>query len=329
MITLEEICFNQLSPWHPLNEGEELYRELIAGTEKAPHYGTGIYFETLTRLFREMGLKQQPEITAEWRVFAETGQKIPKGPFLMLESYRHPHPKVRFYAQLLANSGIAEIITLVKDLKKHTRQHYRKDRLRRLMPRLERCINISAPDREHQEEDLLIMQLTKLTAILIYLEMIRQNIKLIHTGMLKINHEAIHDQLAMIAMGSQDSKKLTKTIVDKYKNFFRHGADDFAKDTIRHNNMQKSKGKANASSKGVVNTETGQVKDGLDHNTEEKSEDCIIGSGEAKKILGISKSTLYRWRVNGLIKPYSQPNPKGRYKYKRSEIVALAKKNKT
>lgn len=327
MITLEEIHFNSLRPWSHHHEDPFLYRELNARLHHMPGYGPGMYFTKLQHAFPELGLEPAPETVGEWKCFAGTDRLIPEGLFSKLGRYRHPSQKVGFYANLLSNCGFAELDLLDQDFDQHPDPNYQRHKLRNLCTRMERMISMPNPDKDLDEEDLTIIKLTKLTAIIIYLEIVAKYSRQLHSERLKLTPEGIFEELAMISLESKPSGPLVREVKRTYLPYFKTGPAAYEDDQLRekqaHIRQQKDTGLHEASPASVGTKEKQKV------SKNDKAEDRIIGSGEVMSILGISKGTLKRWRDDEKVKiPFSRPNPKGRCYYKLSEIIEFAKTRK-
>jgi hypothetical protein len=328
MITLEEILFNSLAPWASRNIDDFLFEELNAKLYRISAYWPGMYFTKLRQGFQGLGLESDAELEAEWKFFAGTDQPIPEGLFRKLSRYRHSQQKVHFYAELLSNCGFAELNLLKQDFEKHPDFDYQRYTLRKLCSRLERIIRIPNPDTDHTEEDLTIIKLTKLTAVIMYLEIIVRYSRHIHAERLKLPPDEVFEELARIAMTSQNAEFIVKNVKTLYYPYFRTGPIAYVHDTgmePRTNSRTEKKNgmeKTNDKTMGTKFQKSELSAENKGERQTEKNRDRIIGTGEARKILGCSSPTLARWRKKGIV-PYSQPNPDGRCYYRLSEITEL------
>lgn len=330
MITLEEIIFNSLMPWSSRNSDDFLFEELFTELSWVTRYEVGIYFVRLPHILREMDLNSIPELEAEWRFFAGTHIIMPDGIQKELFVFKHQKQKVRFYARLVSCCAFAELNLLAQDFEKRPNHNYQRYKLSNITLRLERIITAPVPGNEHSEEDLIIIKLTKLAAILIYLDIIAHYNRTIHTERLKLTPEAVFEELAQISMISRTTGTIAKRMKYLYLPYFRTGPEAYRDDDILPPSML-NKNKTGAELKYVNSEVEDAAKKQIDPVNQKQNdkkdknlENRIIGTGEAIRILGCSSPTLKRWRDDGIV-PYSQPNPKGRCFYKLSEIHEIAK----
>lgn len=319
MITLEEITFNSMTPWCRQNSDDFLFEELNAGLHQISGHGPGIYFTKLLQIFRKMGIPPVPELQAEWKRFARSEGKQPDALLYTLASHRHPHPKVRFYSSLLSNCVSAEFILVVQDFEEHPDHPYQRHTLKNLCFRLERIISTPNPDMDHNENDLIIIKLTRLAAIMMYLKIIAQYSRHIHTGRLKLTPDVVFEILAGIAMVSRAAGKIAKIMKEAYLPYFLSGPEAYEDDSKRKYTLDNRPHKKSSPEKVNDKPLEADVQKSRPSIEDEKTADRIIGSGEVMKKLGIGPSTLKRYRDNGTV-PYSRPNPKGRFFYKSREI---------
>lgn len=322
MITLEEILFNSLRPWSHQNADPFLYRELNARLHLMPGYGPGMYFTKLRHVFPELGLEATPEIEAEWKFFSRTDRVIPEGLFKKLGRYRHSSQKVVFYANLLSNCGFAELNLLDQDFDQHPDRNYQRHKLRNLCTRLERMISMPNPDKDLDEEDLTIIKLTKLTAIIIYLEIVAKYSRQLHSERLKLTPEGIFEELARISLESKPSGPLVREVKHTYLPYFKTGPAAYEDDQLREKQVQIRQQKENGMQEAGMASVKTKEKQKVSKN--DKAEDRIIGSGKVMSILGISKGTLKRWRDENRIH-FFQPHPTAHCKYLESDIKAMMK----
>lgn len=326
MITLEEIIFNSLMPWHCRNRDNFPYEELNAELIPVSHYGPGGYFTKLPGPFTRLVMNPSPQLAAEWKAFAEAGLTTPEGLLKIMASCRHPHPKVRFYGLLLSMIAHAETGVINKFVKANPADHHRRYKLAHHTTRLERIITISNPDTDHREENLIIVQLVKFTAIFIYLEILTRYCRHIQPERLKLTPDAIYEQLAMIRMSSEFATVLADKLLQQYETYFTRGIEAYiGRSTAKRRSAGVAchSGRTTKSAKNDILTPDGRANAQQEHEANDATE-RMIESGEVMKLLGISKSTLKRYRDNGTV-PFSQPAPNGKFFYKYAEIKALAK----
>lgn len=327
MIVLEEITFNSLMPWSSNNMDDFFFRELNATLNETKGHHAGMYFYRLLKKLDEMGVTHDPEVVAEMKVFAGTSSAMPEGMYKAIADYRHTEPKVCFYAGLIANSVFAEKHKLTKDFERHLDENYRMYKLRTLLARLERVIAFGIPEKDFDETEPGIVKITKLAAILLYLDIIAQHAGMIDAQKLQLNHKAVFEQLATVAMISDYAEYLVKKIRFQHLPYLKYGLTAYlnnsgmAKATTHKGRKKSSLSSAAEKPDGADRKQNGIA--ATQQQVESKPTERIIGSGEAIKILGIGKTTLKRYRDEGIIL-FTRPKPDGRFFYRLSEVEALA-----
>lgn len=336
MVTLEEIAFNSLMPWSRQNSDEILFDELVAALDEASGYGSRLYFSMLSQIYHEMGFKLPPDLVKEWKKFARNPAVSPDGLYGALGAYGHPHTKVRFYARLTAYCAAAEIQNLEEEFQIHTSEACRLYEITRLAGRLERIITIDMQVKEHGEDDLLIIKILKAGALMAFLELIEKYGNIMQNWKPKLTPEGAYEQLAYTAMGSDALKSIVVRILKKYTRYFSNRKEDIANDNKNpKSNLTTSPWKKgdpdsiHPSFAHADNNDKGTPIKGRQGEKTTGSElipdaDTFISSGEVMHLLGITKSTLKRYRDNGTLR-YMRPNPRGKIRYRRGDIDELMK----
>lgn len=328
MITLEEITYNSLMPWSCMNNEDFLFTEICAQLSAVNDFNLSTYFTRLGQIIKEMGMKPLAEVTEEWKSFASTCCLIPDGLYKDLARFRHPNHKVGFYARLTSSCAFADLQLLEQDFLIHPDPNYKVYKLQTLCKRLERIISAANPETEHSEENLIIIKLTKIIAILMYLDLIVKYGRVMHLEKLKLTPDAVFEELAKVSMISRTAVRIAKQMAALYRPYFRSGpaayrdVDILAQATVNKYKKAISPNQTNAGSMETAGAPKYQAVENKPDKTDDKAEERIIGTGEAMRILGCSTSTLKRWRDNGKIK-YYQPHAEAHCKYRLSDVEAM------
>jgi hypothetical protein len=341
-VTFNSIILGNLMPWLDENQDLEKFMLILRRLSTVKNGQAGQFFETLPKVFSEMGINAGEKLTAEWELFAKiTDHPNTPGiinPFLLLPD---DNPKLLFYTSLITQNltacfalfanSIAETNSV--DLQKH-----------RVMSSMKMICDLIIRTRELHpagEADQAIIKRLLAGLAVLFLETSKRFPDLIEPSMLRISKSDIRSILMKTVNSDENTRALFTELSGRY--FPVSGEQPkivtSAFEGEEHKHPQENKSEADLE-QSVIKTvleevektrvEISAMKQALAEAGKKRQpgteiEDRRIGAAEACAILNISKSTLKAHRDNG---DYSFTRIGSRYYYSLNEINGKMKMKK-
>lgn len=334
LTTLEEIAFNHLMPWTNKNSDLEFYQELMRLTGYITHQGHQKFFAELVDNLTILGYNTTTDISAEWKLFCEINRnKRVEALTQNLASFGHYDAKVRFYSMLIAHSVCAAMISIIEQMKEYRRTPLRRQLSDKYVIRLKRILYADVPRDDHTEEDLIILKMNKLGALMIFYLLKISYRQFLHPEQ-QITHKEVTDTLSGIALADDHLKAVALKVSEEYMSLInkteiqqhankrakvaKQEADVATQKTQKQELTTQQTDKENSASANGAKPDGGIVVEGRKND--------IMSAAVVKKMLGVHKTTLKRYRdLHDL--PHHRPTEKGKILYYRSEILAWTEQN--
>jgi len=331
--TLDEIVFNHMMPWSNYNSDAEYYQELMRLIGDMTHQGHQKFFAELAGNLKTLGYITTTDISAEWKLFSEIHRNAKVESFTQnLANFNHYDAKVRFYTMLIANSVCATMISIIEQMNKFRSTPLRRQLSDKYVIRLKRILHANVPRDDHTEEDLIILKISKLGALMIFY-LLKMNYRHYLHPVQQITDIEVMDTLSGITLADDHLKAVALKVSEEYLSLIKTEAQPHA-----HKKAKVAKQEADvATQKKQTQEITTQQTDkensasanGAKPNggivAEERKND-IMSAAEVMKMLGVNKTTLKRYRDrHGL--PHHRPVKGGKIFYYRSEILAWIEQN--
>jgi hypothetical protein len=344
--TYEEIAFNHLMPWMNSGYENDRYREILRFVDHENHKDSRQFFANLLEAHQSLKLPLSSELQQEWNMF--TGLSQSKVHFVLadlLSAYHHASPKVRFYILLSFHAGQSLLSHVNLAIEQNSGTSFQKRLVSRTLARIEACLQMQTAGKSEDCDELLVIKILNLALVAIYLELYTRYKSCIETRNLQISKGRMHELLTEIHISDSMLGKIAQSLVDRYKIYFAgpeasqktkagaqkaetqaNTADDFERliqlVTERQKNMSDDPGKKESKAPEPIGAQNDS--ENIKNTTPATR---IIGSGEVRKMLGISSGTLKKYRDNDLV-PFSRTNPNGKISYWQHDIQKLLDSNK-
>jgi predicted DNA-binding transcriptional regulator AlpA len=335
LTTLEEIAFNHLMPWTNKNNDLEFYQELMRLKGNITHQGHQKFFAELVGNLTNLGYNTTTDISAEWKLFSEIHRnKRVEALTHNLASFGHYDAKVRFYSMLIAHSVCAAMISIIEQMKEYRSTPLRRQLSDKYVIRLKRILHADVPRDNHTEEDLIILKMNKLGALMIFYLLKISYRQFLHPEQ-QITHKEVTDTLSGIALADDHLKAVALKVSEEYLSLIiqteiqpphPYKKAKVAKQEADVATQKKQTQEIPTQQTDKENSPSANVAKPNGGIGEVESKNDIMSAAEVMKMLGVNKTTLKRYRDRqGL--PHHRPVKGGKIFYYRSEILAWIEQN--
>lgn len=346
LITLEEIAFNHLMPWMQSGYGNDSYREILRFVDHGNHKDSRQFFANLQEAYQSLNLPLNNDLQKEWSMFAGLDQS--KNHFVFADfmpDYQHGSHKVRFYILLTLHASQSLLSYVNLTFKIYSGTSFQKRFINRTLARVENCLQMHTAGKSENCDELLVIKILNLALVAVYLALFTRYNSCIEMRNLQLTKGRMHELLTEIHISDRTLGIMAQGLVDHYKIYFagpeasqktKAGAKKAETQASTPDNFEKLRQLVTESQKNLSDDPGKQeskmpeligARSDSQNNENTTPVDRIIGSGEVRKMLGISSATLKKYRDNEIV-PFSRPNPNGKISYRQHDIQKLLDSDK-
>lgn len=344
LITIGEIAHNQLMPWLKDDDITGTFQDLLRYVDEVPPFNHRQFFSNLKLACRNTGYLPDRKMEEEWNLFIrlETNDRVNTlfEPILTLQK---SDPKIRFYTLLAGNTAKAILLFVKNSVIQHENALFTKYFVNKTLTRLRNMLITNFAELSTREDDIFIGKLLHLCVAVVFLEISVGYEEYIEKQEMGMSMSDIYAIVIKSGMADASLKILAANLIHRHNSLFKASGDlsgasgiqgrepvpnvfQTQEDTTISNRSKTRDGLKN------VHHETGTLNraakpeernadvDPTQAEPDDKNE--IIGTNEAMKLRGISRSTFMRRIKNGLI-PYLPREKNQHYKFRKNDILKL------